>query len=347
MNAHPTLAEIAAATGVSVMTVSKVLRGQGSISKTTCERVRREAVRLGYHPNPHGVGLAGTRRGDVRRGTLALLAGHREANPLTAKPGHPLHPHYPRLVAGVRARAAELGYGLDMFWVYEPGVSAARLEGILRARGIEGLVLLSVQPGEVEIDWSRYACAHLGKPCREGVSYAFADFFSVTRLACLKMREAGFRRIGLVIDAFHDRLTEGRCVGACASVQARGADAEWVRPLVCPADALNRTCFTEWVERERVDAVLCLRNRAPEWLAELNRERSPAVGCADLDLGAYDGTVAGVWVPYEAMGAAGVDLVGAQLQRGRRGVSATAVEAGMSAEWRGGASLSRGTGAGG
>ncbi|HEY9250582.1 MAG TPA: LacI family DNA-binding transcriptional regulator [Rariglobus sp.] len=346
MNTQPTLAEIAAAIGVSVMTVSKVLRGQGCISKTTSERVKAEARRLGYHPNPHGVGLAKARHGEVRRGTLALLVGHRDANPLTANPPHPLHYHYPRMVAGARARAAELGYGLDVFWVYERGVSARRMDAILRARGIDGVVLLSVQPGEIGIDWARYACAYLGRPEREGVAYACADFYSATRMAYLRMYAAGYRRIGLVIDTEHQRLTEGRCLGACASAQPECAGAEWVKPLVCSAGALNRGMLTDWMDRERPDAVLCLRNPVPEWLGESNERGPQVVGWADLDLRTSDGRVAGIRLPHERMGAAGVDLVGAQLQRGERGVVANTAAICLPAEWENGASLSNRTGAG-
>lgn len=51
----PTIVTVAAAAGVSPMTVSKVLRGTGRISAATRERVIRVADELGYVPN----GLAG------------------------------------------------------------------------------------------------------------------------------------------------------------------------------------------------------------------------------------------------------------------------------------------------
>lgn len=51
----PTIVTVAAAAGVSPMTVSKVLRGTGRISAATRQRVREVADALGYVPN----GLAG------------------------------------------------------------------------------------------------------------------------------------------------------------------------------------------------------------------------------------------------------------------------------------------------
>ena len=51
----PTIVTVAAAAGVSPMTVSKVLRGTGRISAATRQRVMQVADELGYVPN----GLAG------------------------------------------------------------------------------------------------------------------------------------------------------------------------------------------------------------------------------------------------------------------------------------------------
>ncbi len=339
MNAHPTLAAVAAAAGVSVMTVSKVLRGQGRISQTVRERVRTEAARLGYRPNPYAVGLAQAKQGGATRGTLALLVGHRDANPLTAKPPHPLHYHYSRMVAGVRARAEDLGYGLDVFWVFEPGLSERRLGEILRARGIVGLVLLSVQPSERAIDWDRYACAGLGRPRRAVVPFAFADFFSATRLAFLRTHAAGYRRIGLVIDEVHNQLSEGRCLGACVAAQATCEGAERVKPLVSSGAPLDNVMLERWLKRERPDAILFFRNRVPELLAaRVTREAEP-LKSVDLDLRTRDETTTGVWLPHGRIGAAGVDLVHMRLNRGERGLEHSPVAVELPGIWWDGLSV--------
>src|SRR5512139_192034 len=48
---NPTLADIARHTGVSLMTVSRTVRGLGRISASTRERVLAAANELGYRPN--------------------------------------------------------------------------------------------------------------------------------------------------------------------------------------------------------------------------------------------------------------------------------------------------------
>ena len=46
-----TLEDVARHVGVSKMTVSKVLRGTGSISEETCKKVNQAVIELGYLPN--------------------------------------------------------------------------------------------------------------------------------------------------------------------------------------------------------------------------------------------------------------------------------------------------------
>lgn len=243
------------------------------------------------------------------------------------------------MVNGARTKAEELGYALDVFWAFEPGVSERRLEEILQARGIDGLVLLSVQPGELGLEWTRYASACLGRPETPVVPFAFTDFFSATRLAYKQTHAAGYRRIGLVIDDRHDRLTEGRCVGACVATQPVCAGAEWINPLVVQEGELDAQVLERWLGSERPDAVLFFRNRVPELLAERVARGARPLGYADLDLPTYDGMTAGIWLPHDRIGAAGVELVNERLQRGERGWEGNPPAIGMPGRWQDGATL--------
>ncbi|MGE5558802.1 MAG: LacI family DNA-binding transcriptional regulator [Bacillota bacterium] len=51
MERQPTIKDVAVKAGVSANTVSKVLRGEGSISAETADRVRRVVEEIGYAPN--------------------------------------------------------------------------------------------------------------------------------------------------------------------------------------------------------------------------------------------------------------------------------------------------------
>ena len=56
-----TLRDVSEASGVSEMTVSRVLRNRGDVSDTTRERVLQAARRLGYVPNKIAGALASSR----------------------------------------------------------------------------------------------------------------------------------------------------------------------------------------------------------------------------------------------------------------------------------------------
>ena len=56
-----TLRDVSEASGVSEMTVSRVLRGRGDVSQATREKVLRAAKSLGYVPNKIAGALASQR----------------------------------------------------------------------------------------------------------------------------------------------------------------------------------------------------------------------------------------------------------------------------------------------
>jgi LacI family transcriptional regulator len=70
MPGRVTIAQVAAAAGVSAMTVSNALNGRPGASETTRQRIVETAARLGYVPNLAARGLRGGRTGLI--GVLAL-----------------------------------------------------------------------------------------------------------------------------------------------------------------------------------------------------------------------------------------------------------------------------------
>jgi len=59
---HASILDVAALAGVSAATVSRSLRGRGSVSPTTRQRVLDAARELSYSASPHASGLASGRR---------------------------------------------------------------------------------------------------------------------------------------------------------------------------------------------------------------------------------------------------------------------------------------------
>ena len=80
--AAPTLKDIARATGCSLMTVSRVLRGAPKVSAEKREQVLKEAKRLNYQPDPHLARMMQVVRGKKQQRVRAVIAVIREKSPI-------------------------------------------------------------------------------------------------------------------------------------------------------------------------------------------------------------------------------------------------------------------------
>jgi LacI family transcriptional regulator len=121
------LKDIAARAGVSVMTVSKVMRDTSDISATTKARIRQLAEQMGYNPDSIAQGL--------RTGTTKLfgLVISSTTNPVFA-----------RVVMAIEERAHEMGY--DLITAHSLNIPE-REEAVIKrllSRRIDGLFLVPV-----------------------------------------------------------------------------------------------------------------------------------------------------------------------------------------------------------
>jgi len=158
-----TLKKIAERAGVSLATVSYALRNHPKIPVETRQRVQDAARALGYRPNPRVAGLmAHIRRGRTR------LAGERIAFVWvhTTRTEASRQPLLRAVLKGARERALQAGYAVEEFWTNDPGMTEVRLQKIIRARGIVGVVLSPVMTAETSVtldwDWSLFAPAVVG-----------------------------------------------------------------------------------------------------------------------------------------------------------------------------------------
>ena len=157
----PNQRDLARSLGVSQVAVSLASRGDLPMSTTLRRQVRAAAKRLGYRPNPYiSTLMAHIRNGCAvsARGVIALFVdvyGHDDWH---------RHESYRVYFQGTVRRAAELGFALEGFFLREPGMTPARIDQILRARGVCGLILAPPYLGSrrLAMTWARYACVGTG-----------------------------------------------------------------------------------------------------------------------------------------------------------------------------------------
>ncbi len=186
-----TIADVAAAAGVSVATVSRALRDLPNVAPSTRARVRRHAEALDYRPDPSAAALAAGRTRTVAMAVPVLDSWY-----------------FTQVMAGAEAVLSEAGYDLLLFAVDDDARRRRLLSGPLVKRA-DGLILVDVDVPDAEAAAVRRA----GVPIVSvggtvaGASSVTVDDQGVAATALGHLIELGHRDIALVAghaDGPHD-----------------------------------------------------------------------------------------------------------------------------------------------
>ena len=137
----PSLRIIADLAGVSLATVSLALRKSSKLLPSTIARVEEVAAQVGYRrdPNLSRVMSATTSSRYRKTGDVIAVVVTRESRSTWGAEDEPKTPS----LHCMSKRAEEYGFTVEPFWLLEEGMSAARANEILLARGTAGLVVLA------------------------------------------------------------------------------------------------------------------------------------------------------------------------------------------------------------
>jgi DNA-binding LacI/PurR family transcriptional regulator len=195
-----TLKDIAEAAGLSVSCTARALKNRPDISPATCQRVREVAERLGYAPDPMLTALSAyrqARRSTQFRGTLAFVTVSCEERTCLK------NRDCGELFRGAKARAESLGYSLDYFNLAEFRGGRREIGGVLRARGIQGVLLRGFPCAieEIAFPFDDFTCVSLfSEPHSPRLSTVSSMHAQSMELVLEKLRARGFRHPALVID---------------------------------------------------------------------------------------------------------------------------------------------------
>jgi LacI family transcriptional regulator len=340
-----TMATIARELGVSKNTVSLALRHDPQIPAATRERVQAAAKRLGYALDPvvsHLMAqLRQSQAGELRH-TLALLNANRDRDAFRT------HPTLPAYVEGVKRRAAQQGYGIDTFWLHDPELDGARLNRILRARGIRGVVVVGMMdenrlPERFAATWRQHACVVTGLRTHEPtLSFCCVDHHALVLQAVERVLALGYRRPGLVIDARIDRLVEGRFSAGMWVGQQALPEAQRVAPFHdVEAARADTGIFYDWLEREKPDVVFTLYNVVRRWVEARGLRVPRDLGLVQLERRSDPRDWAGMDQHNDQTGEAAVDMVVSLLHSQELGVPQFPRATLVGASWVDGATVRR------
>lgn len=339
MPAKATLQDVATRAGVHRTTVSLALRDHPRIPAATRERVKAAATKLDYRVNPLVSALMQSRRSGqaVKHVTLAYVTSYP-----TRFGWRPPHHDRPDFFPGAVARARDFGYKLEHFWLAEPGMTPARFCDILSARGINGLIIGRLPPGQhaMELMWSRFSCVALGLTLRSPLLHHVTEnHFDAAWRGMQRCRELGYRRVGFVFSEANDSPRVGsRWLGAFLEQQGQFSARDRVPP--CPAVPADERTFREWFRRVRPDALLTSHTRPVlRWLDRMGRRVPRDVGLVDLAGDHPEADCAGVYYDPAKVGALAVEMLAGLMHRNETGVPADQHEVLLNGEWRDGRTL--------
>lgn len=323
--------DIAEAMGVHRSTVSLALRNDPRLPAATRRRVQRVAERLGYRVNPLVAALMSHRRtlGKTQQhAVLGLITsfgrfeGWRESITIT------------QMIDSARQEAERSGYRLEEFCHNEAGMNAARLEKILRARNVLGLII-APGPSEgvrLELPWKEFAAVALGNTLGLlTIPRVLDEHFYSMIVVLAELRKMGYERIGYAMPEWMDLRMDRKWQAAFVFDQQR-IPASWrVVPFV--SDEWEKAAFAMWLRRERAEVIVGLPRFVPPMLEALGMNVPRDVGFASLDCQRSSGEMAGLQQNHAEVGATAVRLVVGMLQRNERGETPNATVTLIRGRW--------------
>jgi DNA-binding LacI/PurR family transcriptional regulator len=309
---RPTMAEVARAAGVSVMTVSYAYGQPDRVSAEARTKVREAADRMGY-PGPHP-GARSLRRG--RAGSLGVVLGEHLSYAFD-------DPQAARFLAGVADVCANHGLGLMLLPI--TGVPAD-IDRVAEA-AVDGFVVWTSADDDPVVDavvaTGLPAVVH-GGPQREGLPFVALDDLTAARAVAAEAFAAARRPVVLSFplnrsrtpallrgpspDEATFRVTRQRLLGMREAWQHLGGDWSQVRVAVCARNSA--------AEAHDTAAELLTAPDAPDAVAAMSDELALGVLRAAAHLGRRvpgDVAVSG-WDDTSQAAAAGLTTIAQSLR---------------------------------
>ncbi|MCC5841481.1 MAG: LacI family DNA-binding transcriptional regulator [Opitutales bacterium] len=278
--------DIAERAGVSVMTVSRVLRGERYVRPALAEAVRKVAAELNYRPNPLVQSLMVSRGRRTSAATGLVVAWIGRGGPVwrkSIKKPAGAHP-FARYFEGAKKELDKRGFRLHDFSQDESGVpDPRRMERILRARGVPGVLLGPAERGTVmplqSVDG--LTLVQVGRSRQHPlIDRVAADPIYAMQLCLRKLAEAGYSRIGY-FDALDHNLRSERRWEAAFLLEREGCPA--LPPcLIRREREFHKTALRQYATAQRLDALISGRGIVGKWMLGDPILRNKAFACLNL-----------------------------------------------------------------
>lgn len=312
-NPRPTIRLIAQRTGFSKATVANALNGTPTVAEGTAALVLKVAAEVGYRRNS----MVGALMSAVRRSGEGSLQGVLAVVEIGEpdRPGHGVF--HDALLEGCRECASELGFSLDFFRLDPGEMSPERLSGIMKARGIRGVVLLPSWklPDFNRFDWSWLTGVYADYLSEEpSLNSVCCDHYRTVLEALEKLYALGYRRPGMIFEEGREERIHMRMSAALRTFQATHQDIEQIGPKF--VTRFTKELVLDWVEEVKPDVVLAHQgNEVMDWIQETSYEIPSEIGFFCLNLTKTTKETAGLDLRPTEIGRCAIEQLVAQVQR--------------------------------
>lgn len=309
-NRPVSLATVAAAAGVSISTVSRIVNGETRrASAETVQRVREAVEATGYRPNSVGRTL---RSGESR--LVAMLVANLD-NPAMAT-----------VAASTEAALRAAGYIMILCDTHDRAELQDEYLAAMRAQVVQGYILVVARPspGLAEVVARRTPMVFVGRrnPCGEG-AFVGIDNSQAGSLVAEHLWNAGIRAPGILSPLEGSPATRERAEGFRARYASFGLDPaaipEWQAPGLAHVEVGYHAARAIGRRSAWPEGLLCVSDQVAYGAFRAAREAQLRVP-QDCRLVGIDGSSLNPWlapwlesvrVPYERFGPVILD----QLQR--------------------------------
>jgi len=333
--------QIAAQAGVSQATVSLSLANHPRIPFETRDRIHALARKAGYQPNPYVAALMRSRRRGKPlpdRPVLAVVSAYPKADGWRNSASHTLR----ETLAGALAQAQIRGYEGQEVWLHKDGMSNDRFSEVLRARGIQGLLLGPLPAGVPlpRLAWNEFSVVRVGVPLSTlPLRSVCHDNFSAGMTAIQECLRAGYRRPGLLLLRHHNANLQHRWESGFLAGSADLPASRRIAPAIWDEwpDAAE---LKEWINARRPDVVITADHESVTRLLVAAGFRVPAdLGLVSLSSPEAGGPISGICQNGRLVGASAADMLIDLVERHERGMPPHSTSLMVEGRWNPGQTL--------
>jgi LacI family transcriptional regulator len=339
---RPTIKDVARIAGVHFTTVSMALRGDPRLPAKTRESIVAVAARIGYRRDEVFSALTEYRRKSTPSQHTPVIAYITNCSP---ENGLFRTAHHRRMVMGAKRQAAAMGYKFELLSVDQGQFTSQTLQRYLAENRIGGIVVGAFRPGRANLELDcRDICVVMIESRHIELLATFVSYDQMqgVRLAFRKIRQLGYRRIGLAVGEMDELKTDDLHLSGYLLEQAGVPKCERVPPLLFPLGTSGMeptaTLLGHWIRNHRVDAVLCNWTNIRRMIRSAAFRCPDEVACACLCLAQPLASLAGVVAPYDLIGRRAVAMLANLMQAEERGTLKSPTNTYVQGEWHDGTS---------